>query len=428
MPYKYVAYTSAGERVEVLLEVETKKAAEEALRNSNMRIADFHHLQAGMAEIRVLSQGTSDATVYELRHIKKPVSLEELLPSLYAIRKRDIIIFSRQLATLLSSGIAILPAFRLLRDESTKRLLIKILGRVIEDIQQGISLSKAFAKHPDAFPLMYVRLIEVGEQTGNLEDVLRRLADFLEKEESLVRKIRGAMIYPAVIIALAFVVALLFVNFVIPGMTGLFTEFKAELPPTTRLLLGSSNLVRQNFIQIIAGLVLLVGGGFWYSRTPQGRRRIDYAIMGQIPLITAIVNKGSMSRLAGILSMLLAAGLPLTEIMELLVRTSQNTALQEALEQVRTDVLGGTPMSEALGRRSIFPGMLGQMVKVGEETGALADNLQTLARFYEEETDRAVTTLTAMIEPILIVGIGGFIAFLAVSIITPMYSILNVIK
>ncbi len=338
------------------------------------------------------------------------------------------IVFSRQLATLLTSGIAILPALRLLQSESTKKLFAKVLGQVIEDIQQGTSLSSAFAKHSTVFPPVFVRLIEVGEQTGNLDDILRRLADYLDKEESLVKKVQGAMVYPAIIISLAFVVALLFVNFVIPGMTGLFTEFKAELPLPTRILLGSSNLVRGNFIQIVVGLIVLIGGGLWYSRTPQGRRQIDYAMMKRVPLIKSVVTKGSMARLAGILSMLLAAGLPLTEIMELLKRTTQNVALLEALEQVRTDVLGGTSMSEALSRQAVFPPMLGHMVKVGEETGALAENLQTLARFYEEETDRAVTTLTSMIEPALIVAIGGFIAFLAISIIPPMYPTLEPIR
>ena len=428
MPYKYVAYTSAGEKVEGVLEVDTKDAAEESLRNSDMSIAEVRGGPSRTSEIRFKVHGNSDMTVVEIRRMRPALTLEELLPSLYAVKRREVIVFSRQLATLLTSGIAILPALRLLQSESTKKLFAKVLGQVIEDIQQGTSLSSAFAKHSTVFPPVFVRLIEVGEQTGNLDDILRRLADYLDKEESLVKKVQGAMVYPAIIISLAFVVALLFVNFVIPGMTGLFTEFKAELPLPTRILLGSSNLVRGNFIQIVVGLIVLIGGGLWYSRTPQGRRQIDYAMMKRVPLIKSVVTKGSMARLAGILSMLLAAGLPLTEIMELLKRTTQNVALLEALEQVRTDVLGGTSMSEALSRQAVFPPMLGHMVKVGEETGALAENLQTLARFYEEETDRAVTTLTSMIEPALIVAIGGFIAFLAISIITPMYSILETIR
>lgn len=428
MPYKYVAYTSAGNRVEGVLEVETEDAAEEALRNSDMTIAELRGRQGGVSEIRIRARGSSDMTVVELQRVRPPLTLEELLPSLYAVKRKEVIVFSRQLATLLSSGIAILPALRLLRSESTKKLFAKVLGQVVEDIQQGTSLSAAFAVHSAVFPPVFVRLIEVGEQTGKLEDILRRLADYMDKEESLVRKIQGALVYPSIIIGLSFVVALLFVNFVIPGMTGLFTEFKADLPLPTRVLLETSNLVRGNFMQIVAGLVVLAGAGFWYSRAPGGRRQIDYATMTRIPLIKSVVTKGSMARLAGILAMLLAAGLPLTEIMDLLKRTTQNVALLEALEQVRTDVLGGASMSEALSAQAVFPPMLSQMVKVGEETGALAENLQTLARFYEEETDRAVTTLTSMIEPALIIAIGGFIAFLAISIISPMYSILKVIR
>lgn len=428
MAYKYVAYTSAGERVEGVLEVDTEEAAEDSLRNSGMTIAEMRGGRSGQSEFRIKVRGNSDMTVVELRRVRPPMTLEELLPSLYAIKKREVIIFSRQLATLLTSGIAILQALRLLRAESTKKLFTKVLGQIIEDIQQGTSLSMAFGKHPAVFPTVFIRLMEVGEQTGNLEEILQRLADYMDKEESLVRKIRGAMVYPAMIIVLAGVVALIFVNFVIPGMTGLFAEFKAELPLPTRILIASSDIVRGNFMQIIGGMVVLGCGGYFYARTVQGRRQIDYAVMTRVPLIRAVVTKGNMARLAGILAMLLAAGLPLTEIMDLLKRTTQNVALLEALEQVRTDVLGGASMSEALGKQQVFPPMLGQMVKVGEETGALSENLQTLARFYEEETDRAVTTLTSMIEPVLIVAIGGFIAFLAVSIISPMYSILKVIR
>ncbi|MDP2662849.1 MAG: type II secretion system F family protein [Dehalococcoidia bacterium] len=403
MAYKYVAYTSKGELAEGVMDAETEESAEEAL-------------------------WTSDLTIVELRRIRPGLTLEEMLPSLFAVKKREIIVFSQQMATLLSSGIAVLPALRLLKEESSKRQLAKVLGQVVDTIQQGPSLSEAFAKHPDVFPVLFIRLIEVGEQTGNLEAVLRRLAEYMEKEEHLIGKVRGALIYPSVIIVLAVMVALLFVNFVLPGISGIFTEFKSELPLATRILLSVSAVIRANFVQIVLGLALLAGGLVWYVRTEAGRKRFDYLMMTKVPVVKGVVSKGCMARLASMLAMLLAAGLPLTETMELLLRTTENRALQEALGKVRTDVLGGISMSAALSLQPIFPPLLGQMVKVGEETGTLAENLMTLARYYEDETDRAVATLTSLIEPTLILAVGGFIAFLAISIITPMYSILKVIK
>ncbi len=403
MAYKYLAYTSKGELSEGVMDAETEAAAEEAL-------------------------WRSDLTIVELKRVHPSLSLEEMLPTLFAVKKRDIIVFSQQMATLLSSGIAVLPALRLLKEESSKRVLAKVLGQVVDTIQQGLSLSEAFAMHPKVFPVLFIRLIEVGEQTGNLEAVLRRLAAYMEKEERLVGKIRGALIYPSVIIALAVMVALLFVNFVLPGISGIFTEFKAELPLATQILLSVSAVIRAYFLQIVLGLVLFAGGTVWYVRTESGRKRFDYLLMTKVPLVKGVVSKGGTARLASMLAMLLAAGLPLTETMELLIRTTENRALQEALSKVRTDVLGGLSMSAALSLQPIFPSMLGQMVKVGEETGALAENLNTLASYYEEETDRAVATLTSLIEPTLILAVGGFIAFLAISIITPMYSILKVIK
>ncbi|HLB11988.1 MAG TPA: type II secretion system F family protein [Dehalococcoidia bacterium] len=428
MTYKYVAYTAGGEKVEGILAVDSRDAAEEALRRSDMTIADIRRGQGGMAEVSFRGRGSSSTIVVELRRVWSVPTIEGLFPTLYGVKKRDVIVFSRQLATLLSSGIPILAALRLLRDETDKRSFARVLSQVIEDLQRGSPLSDAFSRHPTAFPPVFVRMLEVGEQTGTLEDILRRLADYMAKEEALVTKIKASVAYPAVIIVLAFVVALVFINFVLPGITGLFTEFRSELPLPTRLLLGGSSLVQENFVEIIVVLLVLVGGGLWYSRTPQGRRQIDRALMARIPVIRRVITKGSMARLAAILAMLLSAGLPLTEVMDLLLRATQNVALREALEQVREDVLGGAAMSEALARQALFPSMLAQMVRVGEQTGALAENLQTLARFYEEETDRAVAALTSIIEPALIVAIGGFIAFLAISIISPMYSLLQVVR
>jgi type IV pilus assembly protein PilC len=403
MAYKYVAVTPAGETVSGSLEVDSEAAAEEYLWNSGF-------------------------TIIELKRAPKGLTLEEALPTIYAVRRRDVIVFSRQLATLLSSGIAIVPALQLLQEESTKRLLRKVLGQILEDIQRGQSLHESFAKHPDVFPSLFVRLIEVGEQTGNLAEILQRLANYLEKEEALIKKIRGALIYPSVILALAGVVVLVFMNFVLPAMTGLFVEFRTELPLPTRVLIALSNFIQGSFLYIIGTLVLATGLGLWYFRTPEGRRRLDFALITRVPLLRTVNIKGNMARLASILAMLLGAGLPLTEVMGLVIRTSQNVALREALEKMQTDVLAGVSLSEALSRQHLFPPMLGQMVRVGEETGALTDNLEVLARFYEEETERAVGNLISLLEPALIIGVGVFIAFMAISIITPMYAILQTIR
>ncbi|MBI2849000.1 MAG: type II secretion system F family protein [Chloroflexi bacterium] len=402
MAFRYEAYTEGGDTVTGTLEVDSEEAAEELLWHSNL-------------------------TVLNLQRERKPLSLEEMLPTLMGPKKRDVITFTRQLTTLLSSGVSILPALRLLADETSNAIFANVLRTVAQDIQRGESFSQSLARHPAVFPTIYIRLAAVGEGTGRMETVLHQLADYLEKEEALLSKIRGAMVYPAIILCLATVVILVFLNFVLPSIMGLFSEFQAQLPLPTRALIMLTNVVKAIFIQIMLFLAALGGFLWWFIRTPRGKKLLDTVIL-KVPIIKTVVLKGQTARLSSTMSMLLAAGLSVTESMDLIIGSMQNMVLREALEKARTDVLEGISLSESLERRKVFPSILGQMMRVGEETGALTTNLDVLARFYEEETDRAVTQMVSMIEPAMIVGMGAFIAFLAVSIITPMYSVLQTIK
>jgi len=394
MPYKYVAYTQAGERVQGVLNVSSEEAAEEAL-------------------------WRSDYIIVSLKPARPGADLAALMPTFFGVKTRDLIVFSRQLATLIESGITILAGLQM--------LLQKALREVSEDVQEGETLSDALRKQTQTFPPIYSRMIEIGERMGNMESVLRQLATYMEKRESLTRKVRGAMAYPSFIIVLAIGVVFLMINFTLPGIMGLFSEFDVELPITTRILIAITDFSMTYRTQIVAGAVLVVTVLALYLKTPVGRRQRDILLL-KMPLIGPINIQSSVSQLCHTMSILLKAGLPMAEIMSLIVDTMGNVILKEAFSRVRTEMLQGHGLSQPIRQEKVFPSLLAQMVRVGEETGTLDANLETLAVFYEEEADRKINMLTGMMEPALMLFVGGMVGFLAVSVILPMYSLMGSMK
>jgi type IV pilus assembly protein PilC len=400
--YKYTVLTRAGRTLHGYTEAPTEHAAEEALWRAGYTIAKLE----GQRPLPTVS---------------------ELLPSLFAVSKRDLIIFSRQMATLLGSGVAILPALQLMSEQVSNSSLQRALSAVVDDIQTGSSFSDSLSKHPDIFKVLYYRMVQVGERTGRLELVLRQLSVYMEKEDAIVRKVQAAMIYPSVLLLLAFGVVILLVTLALPAMMGLFTELKVELPLSTRILLGITGFVHDHgvtvaILAVIAGVLLFLG-----LQTPQGRYRW-HAIMLRVPVLGPVNLKGALARFARTMSTLLRAGLPLVEVMDLVMLTTENLVVTKALGRVRGDLLAGKGLSAPLAAQGIFPRLLVQMVRVGEETGTLDSNLETLADFFEEEADRAIATMTALMEPAMIIFVGGIVGFIAISVVTPMYSIMGSIK
>lgn len=402
MPYKYVAYTKAGERVRGVLNVTSEEAAEEAL-------------------------WRSDYIIISLKPARPGADLAALMPTFFGVKTRDLIVFSRQLATLIESGITILAGLQMLAEETSSKALQKALREVSEDVQEGETLSDALRKQTQTFPPIYSRMIEIGERMGNMESVLRQLATYMEKRESLTRKVRGAMAYPSFIIVLAIGVVFLMINFTLPGIMGLFSEFDVELPITTRILIAITDFSMTYRTQIVAGAVLVVTVLALYLKTPVGRRQRDILLL-KMPLIGPINIQSSVSQLCHTMSILLKAGLPMAEIMNLIVETMGNVIIKEAFSRVRTEMLQGHGLSQPIRQEKVFPSLLAQMVRVGEETGTLDTNLETLAVFYEEEADRKINTLTGMMEPALMLFVGGMVGFLAVSVILPMYSLMGSMK
>lgn len=399
MPYKYVVYTKYGEWVRGTVDATSEALAEEVL-------------------------WQSDYIIVSLRPARPGADLAEMMPTFFGVKPRDLIVLSRQLATLIESGITILSGLQMLREEVGNKALSKALQAVIKDVQEGESLSDALKNHPQVFPPIYSRMIEIGERMGNMEAILGQLATYMEKRESLTRKLRGAMAYPAFILLLAIAVVFLMINFTLPGIMGLFSEFEADLPITTRILITITNFTTTHQSSILAVAVSTVALVSLYVRTPIGRRQRDLLLL-KIPVIGSINIQSSISQLCHTMSILLRAGLPMSEIMDMIVQTMGNVILRGALERVRTEMLQGDGLFRPISQEQVFPSLLAQMVRVGEETGALDSNLETLALFYEEEADRKISALTGMLEPALMLFVGGLVGFLAVSVIMPMYSLMG---
>jgi len=399
MPYKYVAYTADRTVVEDTIDVTTEGLAREALRRSGYR-------------------------VLSLKAARPRLSFRRSVPTFFGVKAHDVIAFSRQLASLIERGTTTLSALQLLRDHIRNIAFKEVLTAMIQDLQQGSSLAEAIGRHPHAFPPMYSRMVKVSEQTGNLEVVLRQIASYIEREKAVLKQVSRAMIYPAFILLVAGGVVTLMITFTLPPLMEMFTEFEAELPLVTKLLVGIVGFVTAYKLYLPAAMIGIAALAIWYVRRPAGRHRLDRLLL-KTPLIGPITTLRDMSHFSRTMSILLGAGLPMPEIMDMVVKTTRNGVVREALEDIRRGILEGRGLSRSMTANELFPPLLVQMVKVGEQAGTLSADLMAVADSYEQEVDERVNTLMALLEPCLLVGLGLLVAFLAVSIIMPIYSIMG---
>ncbi len=402
MNYRYVAFNQQGQRAEGVIEVPNESAAEQVLWNQGL-------------------------TVVKLTPARDQLSLYALFPTFFGVKRRDLIIFSRQLATLLSSGISILPALRLLAEQSAKRALREVLQEVMTTLEQGQSFSAALSAFPFAFPELYVHTISVGERTGNLEDVLRQMATYMEKEQALARKLTTALAYPVFVLVVAIGVTVLMLTTALPPMVELFETFGADLPWPTRAVMALSRFTSAYGIYLLFGGLILAGAFAWWGNQPTGRRLRDATLL-RVPILGRVILQGQLARFAQTAAVLINAGLPLSEVMELVLQVIENVLVAEAIDRARVALLAGRGLSTPLADEPLLPPLLAQMVRVGEETGTLETNLETLATFYEDEVDRSVQLMSSMVEPVMTVFIALLVGFIAVSMVMPMYSIMSEIK
>jgi len=338
------------------------------------------------------------------------------------VKYREVVILSRQIATLFKAQISALRIFQLLGSESESLPLHNRLDAISLDIQGGTSLSGAIGKHPEVFSDFYVNMVKAGEESGNLSNTFQFLADYMDRAYELQAKIKNALIYPALVITVFIAVMVLMLVVVIPKLSAIILETGGEIPIYTRITIGLSNLLIHWGLLILAVLAIM-GVGIWqYFRTPEGKVLISRMFL-KFPYVGDLYRKFYLARIADNLNTMLSSGIPVVHAVEVTAEVVGNKIYADALNDVAETVRGGSSLAAALGRHSEIPGIMVQMVRVGEETGEVGSILDTLAKFYKREVDTTVDTLIGLIEPAMIVLLGIGVGGLLTSILMPIYNL-----
>ena len=397
MDFAYSAYTEDKRLVKGKVTANTEEAASELLNYGGYRVVS-------------------------LKSATPLINKERLLASFSQVKTHEIVMFSRQLALLLESGTDIVTALDLLQDQITNETLKGMVGEVASDIRGGSPLSKALSKHPRAFSRMYYQAIAAGEQGGNLEVVLKQMADYMEKAVVTQKQIKSALRYPVMVFVAAIVVVLVLVTWVFPTFAGLYIQLGAQLPLPTRILIGLTNWTNHYGLYLLLGVVIAVAVIYIYIRTPAGRYRWD-KMMLSVPVIGRIVRLGELSRACRTMSMLIRIGLPLPETLIMTTNSSSNKFVVENLTGVHQELIRGEGLSGPMAKREVFLPLMTQMVKVGEETGNLDNTLVTVAENFDMESADKTKAAVGLIQPILTVFIGLVVGFLVLAMFSAMYSI-----
>jgi len=347
---------------------------------------------------------------------------EKLKARFSRIKQAEIIMFSRQLALLLESGTDIVTSLDLLQNQTTNQTLQKVIGEIAEDIRGGSSLSMALSKHPQAFSSMYHRAIAAGEQGGNLEVVLRQMADYIEKGSVTQKRIKGALMYPIMVVVVAIVVVAILVTQVFPTFVSFYSQLGATLPTATRILIGIVGWLQHNGLYLLLGLLVVVGAIYLYSKTPAGKYRWD-KMMLRSPVIGRIIQLSELSRCCRTMALLIKIGLPLPEVLAVTIHSITNTIVDESLAGVQQELIRGEGLSRPMEKRSIFLPLMTQMVKVGEETGNIENTLATVAESFEVEANDKTNSAVALIQPVTTIILGLVVGFVVLAMISAMYSV-----
>ena len=399
MDYFYVAYTEDRKLVKGKLSATSEEAA-----------------------TNLLSYGG-----YQVLRLKEVVHFfdkEKLLARFSRVKPMEIVMFSRQLALLLEAGTDIVTSLELLQSQTTNKTLKKVIGNVASDIRGGSSLSAALSKHPRAFSQIYHRAVSAGEQGGNLEIVLRQMGDHMEKGIVTEKKVKNALTYPVIVFILAILVIALLVTFVLPSFTSLYASFGVELPLATKAMIGLADWFSHYGLYLMLGILAIAVIGFGYIRTPAGKYQWD-GLLFRLPIVGRINLLNQLSRCCRTISLLFKVGLPLPEIMAVVIYGTTNKAMADDLSEVQRELIRGEGLSRPMAKRKLFLPLMVQMTEVGEETGNLDNTLATVAQSYEVEADDKISSAIGLVQPAITVIVGLVIAFVALSLVSAMYSVYN---
>ena len=392
--YNWVAETKKGKVIKGELEAADEKSAGLQLKRRNLK----------------------------LRKIKpKPKDIFENVSFMQPkVTKKDVVIFTRQFSTMIDAGLPLVQGLTILAEQTENKTFKGILKEVVRDVEGGASLAEAMEKHPQVFDRLFVNLVAAGEVGGILDTILQRLAAYIEKAEKLKSQIKGAMTYPMVVVAIAIIVIAVIMIFVIPVFQDMFSSFGKALPVPTQIVVAMSNFTKGNILYMIGALILIVFLFKKYRGTTGGRKVTDILSL-KLPIFGPLLKKVAVARFSRTLGTMITSGVPIITALEIVAKTSGNAVLEEVILDVRSSIAEGQPIAEPLSENDIFPNMVVQMIAVGEATGALDTMLEKIADFYDDEVDVAVEAMTAMLEPLLMVFLGGAIGGLVIAMYLPIF-------
>ena len=361
-----------------------------------------------------------------VREKPKSVSFKFDLKRAQSVSTKDLAIFTRQFATMITAGLPLVQCLDILSQQSENATLKKIITQVMHDVEAGSTLAEALGKHPKVFDTLFVNMVEAGEAGGVLDDILMRLATYIEKAEALKRKVKSAMTYPTVVLVVAVGTTVFMLLFIIPVFAKIFRDFGGELPLQTKIVLALSNFLR-NFWWLGLGMIAAAIIAFKrFYATNQGEMVIDRVKL-RLPILGDLLRKAAIARFTRTLGTLISSGVPILTGLEITARTAGNRVIQEAVLATRASIREGETIAAPLRQSEVFPPMVVQMIAVGEETGALDEMLNKIANFYDDEVNTAVDTLTSIIEPLMIVVMGLLVGGMVVAMYMPMFKLINVI-
>ncbi|HUK77432.1 MAG TPA: type II secretion system F family protein [Thermoleophilia bacterium] len=403
--YTYKALDTRGASASGQIDGDTKAAVAASLRNKGLTVVDINEVKSGLAQT-------------------------DIFASMQRIKAKDLTVFSRQFATMINSGLAMLRALTVLEEQTENKKFATVLGAIRADVEAGISLSDALEKHPKVFSPLYINMVRAGEIGGILDEVLNRLATQLEKDDSIRRAVKSALVYPTMIGSFAVIVLLGMVFFLIPIFAGMYKELgNAKLPMLTRIMVTVSDTLKSwygiiVFVAIVAIVVVLRK----LKHTKQGAEAWDRFKL-RIPMgIGEVIRKIAVARFSRTLGTLVSSGVPILQAIDITGKSAGNIVIEHAMEAVQVSVKEGQTISEPLKDVKVFPDMVVQMISVGEETGSLDSMLQKVADFYEDEVNAAVKSLTSILEPIMMLGVGALVGVVVISMYLPIFNMMNIVK
>ncbi len=392
--FEYTARTAAGEETTGSVELATKEDVAAHLRKKRMRV------------VRV-------------REAKKKKSSGR-------VPTRDVVIFTRQFATMINAGLPLVQALDILAQQTDNKTLAEVTKQVVYDVESGNTLADALDKHKNAFSDLYVNMVAAGEAGGILDTILLRLSVFLEKNDAIVRKVKGAMIYPAVIFSVAIIAIVILLVFVIPTFQQMFSSVQMELPLATRIVIGMSELLQNYWWLIIASGVVFFFSIRKYYSTQGGKLVIDRMLLAS-PILGDLLRKSAVSRFTRTLGTLVSSGVSILDGLEITARTAGNRVIHDAVMESRGSIAGGETIADPLQKSGVFPPMVTSMIAVGEATGGLDQMLTKIADFYDDEVDAAVSALLSLLEPIMIVILGVIVGGMIVAMYLPIFNMINAV-